>query len=62
VDVATSPISPEQEHAMASLDLGSVVTALEGMKAEIAGMTDDGERRKAAARVALGLVYGLEGK
>jgi hypothetical protein len=62
VDITTSPISPEQEHAMASLDLGSVVTALEGMKAEIAGMTDDGERRKAAARVALGLVYGLEGK
>jgi hypothetical protein len=30
------------------------------MKEEIAGMTDDEERRRAAARVALGLVYGLQ--
>ena len=29
------------------------------MKEEIAGMEDEEERRRAAARVALGLVYGL---
>ncbi|KAJ7259534.1 hypothetical protein B0H12DRAFT_1108559 [Mycena haematopus] len=45
---------------MAAFDLSRVVSALEGMKAEIASMEDEGERRKAAARVALGLVYGLE--
>ncbi|KIK93380.1 hypothetical protein PAXRUDRAFT_12698 [Paxillus rubicundulus Ve08.2h10] len=39
-------------------DLQSVLGALRGLKEEIAGMPDK-ERRKAAARVALGLVYGL---
>ncbi|CAL1709776.1 unnamed protein product [Somion occarium] len=41
-------------------DLSHVLSALQGMKEEISGITDEGERRKAAARVALGLVYGLE--
>ncbi|KAF8158904.1 hypothetical protein K438DRAFT_2025967 [Mycena galopus ATCC 62051] len=50
----------EDEYDMASFDLSRVMSALEGMKAEIASMEDEGERRKAAARVALGLVYGLE--
>jgi hypothetical protein len=45
---------------LAAFDLTRVYSALEGMKAEISGMEDDAERRKAAARVALGLVYGLE--
>ncbi|KAJ7288243.1 hypothetical protein C8J57DRAFT_1445663 [Mycena rebaudengoi] len=45
---------------MAPFDLSRVMRALEGMKAEIASMEDEGERRKAAARAALGLVYGLE--
>ncbi|KAL1742262.1 hypothetical protein HDZ31DRAFT_43612 [Schizophyllum fasciatum] len=44
----------------APFDLSRVLDALQGMKAEIAGMADEGERRRAAARVALGLVYGLE--
>ncbi|KAJ7644198.1 hypothetical protein FB45DRAFT_897204 [Roridomyces roridus] len=48
------------EYHMAPFDLSRVMSALEGMKAEIAGMTDEEERRKAAAQVALGLVYGLE--
>ncbi|KAJ7505247.1 hypothetical protein B0H11DRAFT_1904641 [Mycena galericulata] len=50
------------EYNMAPFDLSRVMSALEGMKAEIAEMPDEsrGERRKAAARVALGLVYGLE--
>ncbi|KAF9221657.1 hypothetical protein BS17DRAFT_259037 [Gyrodon lividus] len=39
-------------------DLQSVLGALQGLKEEIAGMPDK-ERRRAAARVALGLVYGL---
>ncbi|KAG8214569.1 hypothetical protein J3R82DRAFT_9632 [Butyriboletus roseoflavus] len=41
------------------LDLQSVLGALQGLKEEIAGMPDK-ERRKAAARVALGLAYGLD--
>lgn len=45
---------------MAAFDLSRVLSALQEMKAEIAGMDDEGERRRAAAKVALGLVYGLE--
>ena len=40
-------------------DLQNVLGALQGLKEEIAGMPDK-ERRKAAARVALGLAYGLD--
>ncbi|KAJ6559102.1 hypothetical protein DFH09DRAFT_519530 [Mycena vulgaris] len=50
----------DEEYDMAAFDLSRVMSALEGMKAEIATMNDAGERRKAAAKVALGLVYGLE--
>ncbi|KAJ7459935.1 hypothetical protein FB451DRAFT_1272061 [Mycena latifolia] len=50
----------DSEYDMAAFDLSRVMNALEGMKAEIASMEDEGERRKAAAKVALGLVYGLE--
>ena len=39
-------------------DLQGVLGALQGLKEEISGMPDE-ERRKAAARVALGLAYGL---
>ncbi|KIJ64622.1 hypothetical protein HYDPIDRAFT_187936 [Hydnomerulius pinastri MD-312] len=42
-------------------DLQSMLGALQGLKEDIAGMPDK-ERRKAAARVALGLVYGLDKK
>lgn len=48
------------EPSFAPFDLSRVFSALQGMKAEIAGMEDEDERRRAAARVALGLVYGLE--
>ncbi|KAG6332852.1 hypothetical protein ID866_6237 [Astraeus odoratus] len=41
-------------------DLQGVLSALQGYKEEIASMSDDKARRKAAARVALGLVYGLD--
>jgi hypothetical protein len=50
----------EDSYEMAPFDLSKVVGTLEEMKAEIASMEDEHERRKAAARVALGLVYGLE--
>lgn len=49
----------DDEFEMGAFDLSKVLGALQGMKEEIAGMTDENERRKAAARVALGLVYGL---
>jgi len=51
----------EDEYDAAPFDLSRVLTALEEMKAEVAGIEDEGEKRKAAARVALGLVHGLEG-
>ncbi|KAG9103817.1 hypothetical protein FRC06_007795 [Ceratobasidium sp. 370] len=40
-------------------DLTSVLGSLEAMRTEISGITDMEERRKAAARVALGLAMGL---
>ncbi|KAI0632411.1 hypothetical protein C8Q77DRAFT_1060132 [Trametes polyzona] len=49
----------DEDHSFAPFDLSRVFSALQGMKAEIAGMEDEEERRRAAARVALGLVYGL---
>ncbi|THV00857.1 hypothetical protein K435DRAFT_837102 [Dendrothele bispora CBS 962.96] len=50
----------ETEYDMAAFDLSYVFSALQGMKAEIAGIEDVDDRREAAAKVALGLVYGLE--
>ena len=46
--------------AQAPFDLSRVLGALEAMKEEIAGIADEDEKRRAAAKVALGLVYGLE--
>lgn len=45
---------------LGKFDLQGIFNALQGLKEEIAGMPDDKEKRKAAARVALGLVYGLD--
>ncbi|KZT25391.1 hypothetical protein NEOLEDRAFT_1133763 [Neolentinus lepideus HHB14362 ss-1] len=50
----------DRDYEMSAFDLSKVVGALQVMKEEIAEMEDEGERRRAAARVALGLVYGLE--
>lgn len=50
----------DEEYDMSAFNLTKVLGALEQMKTEIAMMEDEVERRKAAARVALGLVYGLE--
>ena len=44
-----------------SFDLSQVMSALQQFKTDISRMDDEEERRKSAARVALGLVYGLEG-
>lgn len=43
------------------IDIASVFASLQSMKEEISGLPDEAERRKAAAKVALGLVYGLDG-
>lgn len=50
----------DDEYDLAPFDLSRVLGALQQMKEEISGMENEDERRKAAARVALGLVYGLE--
>ncbi|KZT09367.1 uncharacterized protein LAESUDRAFT_723119 [Laetiporus sulphureus 93-53] len=53
-------LDDDDDFEMSAFDLSRVFSALQGMKEEISGMEDEGERRKAAARVALGLVYGLQ--
>ena len=57
---STSTLGDEDDFGRSPFDLSRVFGALQVMKEEISEMTDDGERRRAAARVALGLVYGLQ--
>ncbi|PPR05413.1 hypothetical protein CVT24_008027 [Panaeolus cyanescens] len=45
-----------------AFDLEGVLGALQRFKTEIGSMSDEEEKKKMAARVALGLVYGLEGQ
>lgn len=52
--------SEEGDYEVGNFDLSRVLSALQNMKEEISGMDNEDERRKAAARAALGLVYGLE--
>ena len=66
-DVAYRPLDDDSfdaddddDYELGAFDLSRVLGALQGMKEEIAGMQDEDERRRAAARVALGLVYGLQ--
>ncbi|KDR82914.1 hypothetical protein GALMADRAFT_238566 [Galerina marginata CBS 339.88] len=47
--------------APATFDLERVLHSLQAFRSEISGMEDEDEKRRMAARVALGLVYGLEG-
>lgn len=54
------PDADEDDFEMSAFDLSRVLNALQGMKQEIAGMEDGPEKRRAAAKVALGLVYGLQ--
>ena len=60
---ATAPSIPDDtdgDGTVAPFDLPQVMSALQQLKTEIAEMNNEEERRKAAAKVALGLVYGLE--
>ncbi|KAK0187898.1 hypothetical protein F5146DRAFT_1061246 [Armillaria mellea] len=52
--------SSSDDFELAPFDIGKVMNALQGMKDEIADIEEESEKRKAAARIALGLVYGLE--
>ena len=52
--------TPDEEGGP-GFDLEQVLGVLQGYKHEIAAMEDEEEKRKAAAKVALGFVYGLEG-
>ncbi|KAH8114467.1 hypothetical protein DFH11DRAFT_1594625 [Phellopilus nigrolimitatus] len=58
-----SEINPDRELDMdvPAFDLSRILGALEGMKEDISHISDEQERRKAAAKAALGLVYGLDG-
>ncbi|KAI5119056.1 hypothetical protein M0805_005922 [Coniferiporia weirii] len=58
---ASAVADPDADAGLPVFDLTRVLGALEGMKAEIARIPDIRERRAAAAKAALGLVYGLEG-
>lgn len=42
-------------------DLSKIMGALQGLKEEISGIEDEEAKRKMAAKVAMGLLYGLEG-
>ena len=57
---STSTLGDEDDFEFSKFDLSRVFGALQVMKEEISEMTDDAERRRAAARVALGLIYGLQ--
>jgi hypothetical protein len=57
---STSPPPPIHDgDTVGSFDLAQVLSTLQAMKEEISGIADEDERRKAAARAALGLVAGL---
>lgn len=54
------PLEDEEDYEVGNFDLSRVMNALQNMKEEISGMENEDEKRKAAAKAALGLVYGLE--
>ncbi|KAG6854134.1 hypothetical protein C0991_010298 [Blastosporella zonata] len=60
VDAFATEANGVGSYHMEHFDLTKVLGTLQEMKTEISAIEDEGERRKAAARVALGLVYGLE--
>ena len=59
--MSSMPEDSDGDETVAPFDLSQVMSALQQFKTDISGMDNEEERRKAAARVALGLVYGLEG-
>lgn len=58
-EIGKSEVNTEEGDSQAPIDLSRILAALNAMKEEIAGITDEDKKRKAAAKVALGLVYGL---
>ena len=66
----TGPSGPDTSHTdtardkpglkSVELDMTGILSALDAMKEEVSSIGDTRERRRAAARVALGFVYGLE--
>lgn len=61
LSVPSEVTADPSETDLERFDLQSMLSALQGLKEEIAEMPDSQERKRAAARVALGLVYGLNG-
>ena len=57
---STSTLGDDDDTEFSQFDLSRVFSTLQVMKEEISEITDDAERRRAAARVALGLGYGLQ--
>ena len=59
---ATASMSEDSDgdETVTPFDLSQVMSALQQFKTDISEMDNEEERRKAAAKVALGLVYGLE--
>ena len=57
---STSPPPPHgDDDTLGTFDLAQVLSTLQAMKEEISGIVDEDERRRVAARAALGLVAGL---
>ena len=57
---STATLGDDDDLELSQFDLSRVFSTLQVMKEEISDITDDAERRRAAARIALGLVYGLQ--
>ena len=57
---STATLGDDDDSEFSQFDLSRVFSALQVMKEEVSEITDDAERRRAAARIALGLVYGLQ--
>ena len=58
-EMSISESIDDEGDSQAPFDLSRVLAGLDAMKEEIAGISDEDEKRKAAAKVALALVYGL---
>ncbi|KAF8177016.1 hypothetical protein BJ912DRAFT_1132827 [Pholiota molesta] len=53
-------VDPEEIGPAGPIDIESVLRSLQGLREEIAGVDNEEERRRMAARVALGFVYGMD--
>lgn len=52
--------APDEDAPGADFDIAHAFSALQAMRDEISAISDDDERRRAAARVALGFAHGLD--